>query len=361
MVLSVSLNLEEEDFTNANQHPDNTILVTFVGAGAAKTPLSLLKDFLVNTAKSANITIATKDLDTHYRNQEPCRVYFPLPAGVDSSLLHGRSLMKDGVRFTALIPGREPKKVFLSYLPPTISDNGLQKIVSTFIDPTKIHSQHRHINGRLDRHLIIAEIDDDEIPHFIESTDTRTSTTHRISVTTPGRLPLCAEGGVASHYASQCPTKTTPPKTELDEQTTTTTDQPTPETRSTKRQHEPSPKSSPELVIDETASTPPPPRKQPNLTDTSRNKAASTTTKTSHVHTVNYFKTEQINIPVLAKKHYLSAHISRMTMHDLTIALWGLERDIANFITELSELTPKEFPTRSLNASVVCNPVYEDK
>ena len=291
MILKTTVQLDEDDFTTTDQHPDNTVLVTIEGRGAAKTPLRRIKEFLQRVANNAEVDLAIEDIKHHYRGEEPCRVYFPLPDQIDRQLFHTKALTHDGITYRAYIPDRIPKKVFLNYVPPTITDTGLQKLTSTFISPDKIHQRHKNINGRLDRHLIIAEIDnDDNIPHFLELIDNRTMKTFRIPVTIPGRLPLCAECGKPEHYASQCPTKrqqpettTTTTTTDLQPQqsTTSTTTLPTASTEQqpptntkrpfqtsqddspthpTKRQQTTqqieSDSSEPELIIDETASTP---------------------------------------------------------------------------------------------------------
>ena len=228
MILKTTVQLDEDDFTTTDQHPDNTVLVTIEGRGAAKTPLRRIQEFLQRVANNAKVDLAIEDIKHHYRGEEPCRVYFPLPEQIDRQLFHTKALTHDGITYRAYIPDRIPKKVFLNYVPPTITDTGLQKLTSTFISPDKIHQRHKNINGRLDRHLIIAEIDnDDNIPHFLELIDNRTMKTFRIPVTIPGRLPLCAECGKPEHYASQCPTKRQQPET------TTTDLQPQQSTTST--------------------------------------------------------------------------------------------------------------------------------
>ena len=207
MILKTTITLTDEDFTAKTEHPDNTILVVLEGHGAAKTPLAQIQEFLQRLADSQQLTLHKTELTDHYRSEEACKVYFPLPHRIDRQQLHGKALTNDGITFRAFIPDRLPTKVFLAYVPPTISDTGLKKLTSTFIETSKIHHHHRHINGRLDRHLIITELDNiADVPHFIDITDQRTQKNHRIHVTIPGRLPLCAECGGQGHYANQCTT-----------------------------------------------------------------------------------------------------------------------------------------------------------
>ena len=238
MVLKTSITLSEDDFNTTTEHPNNTILVTLTGQGAAKTPLANIQEFLHRLAKSTKQTLDIKSTADHYRGEEACKVYFPLPAHIDINLLHGKALSNEGITYRAFIPGRTPTKIFLSFVPPTITDAGLQKLTAPFIDRNKIHATHRNINRRLDKHLIIAEIDNtDDIPHFIDLTDPRHYKTHRIHLTIPGRLPLCAECGGQGHYASQCSTKTSPtPPSETPApptETTPTSETPTPTTEMT--------------------------------------------------------------------------------------------------------------------------------
>ena len=159
MILKTRCSLEEDDFTASGVHPANTIGVIIEGPGAAKTPLQQIQNFIVTVAKNENITITSEELKNHYRNEEACKVYFPLPTKVDIQNIHGKSLVNGKLRFSALIPGREPKKIFLNYVPATISEHGLNTILQTFLDTRKIHHNYPHINGRLDRHLVIAETD----------------------------------------------------------------------------------------------------------------------------------------------------------------------------------------------------------
>ncbi len=259
MILTKRVQLGEEDFTTAEQHPDNTILVVFEGHGAAKTPLAQIQEFLLRLATSQQQTLHKNDLTNHYRTEEACKVYFPLPQRFDRQTIHGKALTNDGITYRAFIPDRIPTKVFLAYVPPTISDTGLKKLTSTFIETDKIHHHHRHVNGRLDRHLIITELNNiTDVPHFIDITDERTQKTHRILVTIPGRLPHCAQCGGPGHYANQCGNKTPPPPT------TETTPLPTEMTQkqqpaqppkestktetATKRPHETAPDDSPKQV-----------------------------------------------------------------------------------------------------------------
>ena len=200
MVLSKSVQLDEDDFTATGQHPNNTIMVTFEGPGATKTPLDKIQQSLQSLAKRLNIELHTKDIKNHYRGEEACRVFFPLPDYISAKDLHTHQHRLDGILYTAYLPNRVPMKIFLNYVPPTISDAGISKLTSTFISPTNIYKHHKHINGRIDRHLIIADVENDkDIPHFIDLIDNRTQTTTRIPVTIPGRLPLCSECGNPGH------------------------------------------------------------------------------------------------------------------------------------------------------------------
>ena len=215
MVLSKSVQLEEDDFTATGQHPNNTIMVTFEGPGAAKTPLLKIQQFLQSLAKEFNIELPIEDIKNHYRGEEACRVYFPLPEYADATVFHGYKLeAQAGISFTAFLPNRSLKKIFLNYVPPTISETGFFKLTSTFIAREDIWEHHQNINGRIDRHLILCDIEHyKNIPHFIDLLDKRTQTTTRIPITIPGRLPLCAECGNSDHYASQCANKKTLPTT----------------------------------------------------------------------------------------------------------------------------------------------------
>ena len=149
MQVKISCSLSEDDFSEDGFHPDNTILVTIEGPGAAKAPLDQLQSFIIAISKNEDIKITTDELQRHYRNEEACRVYFPLPTNFDIRKIHGKTLMKGKLRFTALIPGKEPKKIFLNYVPATINEHGLNTLLKTFIDPRKIHHTIQHLNGLL--------------------------------------------------------------------------------------------------------------------------------------------------------------------------------------------------------------------
>ncbi len=138
MILSKAVTLDEKDFTTTGQHPDNTILVTFEGPGASKTPLLQLQQFLQYIAKQFNVELHISGIRNHYRGEEACRVFFPLPDYVREMELHNRQHRQDGILYTAYLPHRVPKKIFLNFVPPTISDAELSKLISTFISPTNI-------------------------------------------------------------------------------------------------------------------------------------------------------------------------------------------------------------------------------
>ena len=147
MILKTTITLTDEDFTAKTEHPDNTILVVLEGHGAAKTPLAQIQEFLQRLADSQQLTLHKTELTDHYRSEEACKVYFPLPHRIDRQQLHGKALTNDGITFRAFIPDRLPTKVFLAYVPPTISDTGLKKLTSTFIETSKIHHHHRHMHS----------------------------------------------------------------------------------------------------------------------------------------------------------------------------------------------------------------------
>ena len=99
MVLSVKCQLEDDDFNSTSQHETNTILVAFEGPGAARTPLHQLKEFLVQVSGKENVPLSISQLSHHYRFEEPCKVYFPLPQGVVPLSLHGKALTNNGVTY----------------------------------------------------------------------------------------------------------------------------------------------------------------------------------------------------------------------------------------------------------------------
>ena len=125
MGLTAQLDLQDQDLKGL--HDDNTIQITISGANADNAPLTEIKDVIINAAKQANITITAQDLPSYYRLEEGRKVFLPLPSTLPRHRIHGISIQRDSTTYTATIPGKDITKIFLSYVPPTLTDTGIQK------------------------------------------------------------------------------------------------------------------------------------------------------------------------------------------------------------------------------------------
>ena len=62
----------------------------------------------------------------------------------------------------------------------------------------------KHFGGRLDRYLVIAEVDVDEVPHYMDTYNTKTKRMQTIHITMLGRMLHCKTCAQPGHYASRC-------------------------------------------------------------------------------------------------------------------------------------------------------------
>ena len=198
-------------------HPADAIRLQISGPGAAKMKIEDLKKRLakaVNERFGTVKPVTAKDFFAHYRLEEPYQVYLRVQ---HQSLLQPRDLY--GQVFGGLGGGltemkvSHPKfdetRIFLNFCPPELNEDQetIKQLTDEVLPPdTAHHNVFRRVQGREDRNLILAAIPKEsikEIPHYLEyEVD---GTTKYITVTIPGRMPLCPNCENEVHTGNDCP------------------------------------------------------------------------------------------------------------------------------------------------------------
>ncbi|XP_012941130.1 uncharacterized protein LOC101862200 [Aplysia californica] len=145
-----------------------------------------------------------------YRNPTSFNIYITLVDTVPETLLHDTQFQIDSYTHAYIQKlTREKKKLYLSWVPPSFPPDVVEDILYTFLDKNKpitiLPQKHNH---NADRYLILAEFQEDDIPHYVQVTLDNTEKTPElidILVTLPNRPVACHSCGVPGHWASNCP------------------------------------------------------------------------------------------------------------------------------------------------------------
>ena len=216
-------------------HPDNAIRVCYTGARASQATTLMLQRAvaeLVNARITPTPPLTAKELSVHYKMDDTQTVFFQLPQRVEATAvfgLDGETTQKLSIRIAR--PDYEDTRVFLNYCPPNLNDQQLAKLARKVMSPEQVkHStMYKRVQGRRDRHLIIAPLTPEqiaEVPHYIRYKARGIQKT--IHVTMPGRKPVCPRCEQGEHRPSDCKTKskttaeTAPKKRKLNSSATQT-------------------------------------------------------------------------------------------------------------------------------------------
>ena len=197
----------EEDFKEEERYPLNSIEVTLSGPRAASEPFAGIQKAIVEAFKKRGVEISEKEISNYYRYAEPFKVFVPIPEKYNREQLLGITIVtNNGTEINFFLPGKTYKKIFLSYVPPDLTETGWKKITETLTngDESKLGPRYLNIQNRLDRHLLFIQAEEEDIPHYIEMIDQRTKQVHTILVTTPGRYPVCQKCGEHNHATMKC-------------------------------------------------------------------------------------------------------------------------------------------------------------
>ena len=214
-------------------HPPDVIRLQISGPGAAKIQIDELKKRLVKAANERfNLSkpVTAKDFVSHYRLQEPYQIFLRVhgQASLQPKDLYGQVFTSPGAGLAEIRvshPKYDETRIFLNFCPPELNEDQetIKQVTDEVLPPdTAHHSVFRRVQGREDRNLILAAIPKEsikEIPHYLEyEVD---GTTKYITVTIPGRMPLCPNCEKEVHTGNDCP-KMVKKKSEKQKTSTTT-------------------------------------------------------------------------------------------------------------------------------------------
>ena len=198
-------------------HPADAVRVQMSGPGAAKIKIEELKKKIVKALNSRfkpNTPLTSEHIFSHYRLEEPYQLYLRVAekSPLKPTEIYGQVFANLGGGLTEVKlshPRFEETRIFLNFCPPELNTDQetIKQLTDVVLPPsTEHHTIFRKVQGREDRNLIIAAIprqDLVEVPHYLEYEVEGIKKT--ITVTIPGRMPLCPTCETAVHTGNDCP------------------------------------------------------------------------------------------------------------------------------------------------------------
>ncbi|XP_012946612.1 uncharacterized protein LOC106014109, partial [Aplysia californica] len=197
------------------RHPTGTLTVTLTGRYSGSVP----PDTIIQKIHSILPTAQIKKI---YRLQTYYTYYIEPQTDTDLSPLHLKTFREvaEGTDALCQMTARERRKIHLQWVPVTLTETHIKQIAQTFTRPdTPIDFLPRRY-GTDDRHILLAEADEQDIPHYVRVSGCGPDTLS-ILVTIPGRRIACIHCARDDHYSSKCPAGK--PEQTNDAPTTTTT------------------------------------------------------------------------------------------------------------------------------------------
>ena len=102
--------------------------------------------------KKRGTEITVKEISNFYRYAEPFKVYVPIPEIYNREQLLGiTTVTNNRTEINFSLPGKTYKKIFLSYVPPDLTEKGWEKIIQTITngDRSKLGPRHLNIQNRV--------------------------------------------------------------------------------------------------------------------------------------------------------------------------------------------------------------------
>ena len=192
----MTFSFSELDLCAPALHPPGTLVIKTWGQGAARCTHRAL-------SRQLGALSGTNPADFHvWRGENPNRWFSTAPP-----TLHGTTGTIDTFNFNIEQMEKETTRATLHWLPATVKNAALQRLVDTELgEGCRIERDgHRPDQAR----VYVPKRETDRIPHYI-ACEFKGETFH-VLMTIPGRRTVCRHCGDTTHWASQCPTYTQRP------------------------------------------------------------------------------------------------------------------------------------------------------